>query len=263
MGLKNTELLLLLFTFLFGLNSSAQTAIVPHGHSHNDYTRKRPLYDALANGFQSIEVDVFYYKKELVVSHVHAFLFWKKTLEELYIVPLDSIYRKQGKFFAEDSAQLILYIDTKNKNDSICAGLLSFTEKYPALFSRWENGKEIWGPVKLLSSCYHLETDEMRYIQKNGGLSEIDLAIDEALFPRVNSAYAWNFKWRGKGEMPEKEVAVLRKWVEKAHAQNRKIRFWGAGNKTAIWQKLLDENVDWINVDKLEKYREYYFNNRK
>lgn len=250
--------LILLFVlsnqFVFG-----QVSIVPHGHSHNDYTRKRPLYDALANGFQSLEVDVFFYKKELIVSHTHTFLFWKNTIEELYIEPIDSIYRVQGQLFEEDSAQLILYVDTKNENDSICTGLLDLIGKYPQLFSRWENGKEFWGPVKMLSTCYHMENDSLRFIQKNGGLSEIESDISAVIFPRVNSAYRWVFKWKGKKEMPKDEEQILKDWVKKAHAQNRKIRFWGAGNKEAIWRKLLLEKVDWVNVDKLSKYRAFYF----
>lgn len=248
-------LLLILVSTQFAV---AQVNVVPHGHSHNDYTRKRPLYDALANGFQSLEVDVFFYKKELVVSHTHTFLFWKKTIEELYIEPLDSIYREQGQFFEEDSAQLILYVDTKNENDSICAGLLDLIDKYPHLFTYWENGKEYWGPVKMLSTCFHMEYNSLRFIQKNGGLSEIEKEIPASIFPRVNSAYRWVFKWKGRKEMPAEEERVLRDWVRKAHAHNRKIRFWGAGNKEKIWRKLLLEKVDWINVDKLEKYRAFY-----
>ena len=34
--------------------------LLHNGHSHNDYTRERPLLDALELGFTSIEVDVFF-----------------------------------------------------------------------------------------------------------------------------------------------------------------------------------------------------------
>lgn len=258
--LKLIELFMLVF-LLNNYSLIAQVSIVPHGHSHNDYTRKRPLYDALANGFQSLEIDVFYYKKELVVSHTHTFLFLKKTIEELYIKPLDSIYSKQGQFFEEDSAHLILYVDTKNDNDSICTELLELINKYPHLFTHWENGIQFWGPLKMLSTCYHLESDSLRFIQKNGGLSEIENDIPATIFPRVNSAYRWVFKWNGKREMPKDEEQILKDWVKKAHTYNREIRFWGAGNKENLWHKLLLEKVDWINVDKLEKYRAFYFEN--
>ena len=62
---------------------------IPYGHSHNDYTRKRPLWDALENGFTSIEVDVFLASDgSLRVSHIPFALKLKPTLDELYLKPI-------------------------------------------------------------------------------------------------------------------------------------------------------------------------------
>ena len=71
------------------LSLSAIAQPIAHGHAHNDYLHEKPLFDALINGFTSIEVDIFLYKKQLVVSHTAKQLDTKKTLEELYLRPID------------------------------------------------------------------------------------------------------------------------------------------------------------------------------
>jgi len=37
-------------------------------HAHNDYQHERPLLDALAHGFQSVEADVFLVEGKLLVA---------------------------------------------------------------------------------------------------------------------------------------------------------------------------------------------------
>ncbi len=37
----------------------AQKTILPNAYAHNDFWHKRPLLDALQNGFRYIEVDIF------------------------------------------------------------------------------------------------------------------------------------------------------------------------------------------------------------
>jgi hypothetical protein len=54
--------------FFYG-SITAQVKVIPFAHSHNDYTRKKPLYNALENGFSSVEVDVFYRDGKFLVAH--------------------------------------------------------------------------------------------------------------------------------------------------------------------------------------------------
>ncbi len=61
---------------------------LPHAHAHNDYAHRRPLLDALAHGFTSVEADVFLVKGELLVGHTWLDLRPGRTLEKLYLAPL-------------------------------------------------------------------------------------------------------------------------------------------------------------------------------
>ncbi len=42
---------------------------LPNAHAHNDYLHPRPLHDALAHGFASVEADIHLVNGELYVSH--------------------------------------------------------------------------------------------------------------------------------------------------------------------------------------------------
>ena len=60
-------------------------------HSHNDYWRDVPLYDALAAGCNSVEADAWLSGDDLFVGHSKKSLTKERTLESLYIDPLVSI----------------------------------------------------------------------------------------------------------------------------------------------------------------------------
>lgn len=64
-----------------------------HAHAHNDYLHPRPLYDALAHGFTSVEADVFLVDGELLVAHDPAGLDPRRTLAALYLDPLRALVR--------------------------------------------------------------------------------------------------------------------------------------------------------------------------
>ncbi|KAI4239286.1 MAG: hypothetical protein LQ352_007804 [Teloschistes flavicans] len=66
-------------------------------HSHNDYTRKVPLYDALAAGCTGVEADVWLTNtNDLLVGHTQKSLAPSRSLKSLYIDPLLAILAHQN-----------------------------------------------------------------------------------------------------------------------------------------------------------------------
>jgi len=51
--------------------------------------------------------------------------------------------------------------------------------------------------------------------------------------------------------MSEADTARLKGIVMKAHAQSRRVRFWGAPDKEVFWRAMRDAGVDLINTDDL------------
>ncbi|MCH5686690.1 hypothetical protein LWM68_21950 [Niabella sp. W65] len=57
-------------------------------HSHNDYLQKFPFWQAYYEGFGSVEADVFLKEGNLVVAHTAGEIDKERTLEALYLKPL-------------------------------------------------------------------------------------------------------------------------------------------------------------------------------
>jgi hypothetical protein len=60
------------------------------------------------------------------------------------------------------------------------------------------------------------------------------------------------------GDIPENELKKLQELVALAHSKKKKVRFWGCPNKVEVWEMLLNEGVDWINVDDRKGFNEFY-----
>ena len=86
-----------LFVVLFQVQTSPIPTIEPllQAHAHNDYEHERPLLDALAQGFTSVEADVHLIGKKLLVAHNARDIQADKTLQSLYLNPLRDIIRKR------------------------------------------------------------------------------------------------------------------------------------------------------------------------
>ncbi|CCE66156.1 hypothetical protein TPHA_0O01890 [Tetrapisispora phaffii CBS 4417] len=111
--------------------------VVPKAiHSHNDYWRELPLFDALTHGATSVEADVWYVKNSyskyvLAVGHNKAYLDTENTtLYNLYTGPLLALLKppsallkknpelkETGVFYNEPHRTLYLYIDFKTEAD--------------------------------------------------------------------------------------------------------------------------------------------------
>lgn len=65
-------------------------------HSHNDYWRRSPFYDAIRAGCTSVEADIWLVsgETELLVGHDAASLDKDKTLNSLYMNPIVDLLDK-------------------------------------------------------------------------------------------------------------------------------------------------------------------------
>ena len=96
MGLLKSLFLLLPFTGLV----NAQQPVLLKGHSHNDYKHRQPLFDALDNGFFSVEADVFYEDGSFIVAHTSA---GKRQKNTLY-----AIVMKDNTYICRNSQAIII-----------------------------------------------------------------------------------------------------------------------------------------------------------
>lgn len=233
------------------------------GHSHNDYEQERPLWEALENGFTSIEIDIFTAADNgLHVSHIPFALLQKPTLEKLYLAPLKEwIDKNGGQVFPDTQVTLTLMIDLKGNGSRTYPILKETLEKYKDYLTVYNKGRLAkQGPLRIMfsgsrpMSILNRETEQLFCI--DGSLGG-DYAESNVFVARESAPFSAYFKKRCNGKLSEKEEEDLKRLVEKTSAKNREIRFWAAGNKIKRWQTLKEAGVTVINVDKLKTFNRW------
>ena len=56
--------------------------------------------------------------------------------------------------------------------------------------------------------------------------------------------------------MPETEVKALRRWIDQAHDQGRKVRFWATPETEIFWRTAYQAGLDFLNTDQLLAMRQ-------
>ncbi len=132
--------------------ASAQTPL-PTAHAHNDYLHARPLLDALDQGFFSVEADIFLVDGKLLVAHTRLEVTKDRTLESLYLEPLQKrVSENGGKVFRDGPAQFGLLIDLKSDGEKTYLALHEVLARYAKLFTTVENNQVKPGPVQVVIS---------------------------------------------------------------------------------------------------------------
>jgi len=228
------------------------------GHSHNDYWRTHPLFDALQLGFKSVEADVFLIDSTLQVGHERAALRPDQTLQSLYLDPLRQL---NGHYYTKP-AELWLYVDFKNDGPATYAQLHKVLSRYRELLST--PGKPRAGGVRvILTGGYprqQILADPNRLVFLDGQLTDLQPSL-AANIPAVNGNWKKTFRWDGVGSMPAAEAARLRQLNDQAVRTGQKVRFWdlpaaSAAQRQAVWRELLRYPALLVGADELTELKQ-------
>jgi hypothetical protein len=135
-------------------------------HSHNDYTRLIPLFEALASGCISVEADIHLTGGDLLVGHSSKGLQKKNNLRTMYLDPLQRMLEEQNRnvsvqdgswhgIFNRDTQQtVILLIDQKT------SGQETFTELHSQLqplreldyLTYWNGTEKVIRPLTIVAT---------------------------------------------------------------------------------------------------------------
>jgi len=229
------------------------------GHSHNDYERKRPLVEALDQGFEIVEADVHLIKGELYVSHLRPwFPKESQTLKKLYLEPLLARFRKTGRI-GEEGRPFLLMIDFKSDAIPTWEVLRDQLAEFREMLTEFSTDKRIrLGAVTVFLSGNRpvaaLRKAKRRLAALDGRPHELGRAWPAALTPVVSAPYQNHFSWRGQGDPPAEEIKAFRKLCAKAKAEGKQVRLWGSPESRAVWQVLIEAGATVINTDELEAF---------
>ncbi|KAI9640161.1 Altered inheritance of mitochondria protein 6 [Ciborinia camelliae] len=292
-------------------------------HSHNDYWRRVPLFDALRVGCTGVEADVWLFDNDLYVGHNTAALQRNRTFQSLYINPLVDILKRQnpttdfyngsshGVFDADDGKSLILLVDVKTGGEETWPWVLEQLEplRKRGWLSYMENDtlhtrpitvvgtgntpfdiltknstyrdaffdsplESMWEPRNITEEVKDWPDDDIDIDSEHEPTQDIPIPNQESnqgqgmsgvssdtQFNTLNSYYASvSFNkavgriWRGK--ISPRQLKIIRGHIRGAHRRGLKVRYWDLpswpiGLRNHVWDVLVKEGVDYLNVDDL------------
>ncbi|MFE8910589.1 phosphatidylinositol-specific phospholipase C/glycerophosphodiester phosphodiesterase family protein [Streptomyces globisporus] len=233
-----------------------------HAHAHNDYLHPRPLHDALAHGFTSVEADIFLVDGELLVAHEPATLDPTRTLASLYLDPLAALVRAgHGSVHPHHRAPLQLLVDIKADGVAAYRELDRQLRRHQRMFTRYQHGRVVPGAVTAVISGDRaarapMEAQRTRLAFYDGRLDDLGAPAPASFAPLVSANWTQSFSWLGAGPFPRAERDRLRALVATAHREGRRVRFWATPDvagpeREAVWSELLAAGVDHLNTDDL------------
>lgn len=233
-----------------------------HAHAHNDYLHPRPLHDALAHGFTSVEADIFLVDGELLVAHDAAGLDPTRTLASLYLDPLLALAgANHGSVHPGHRAPLQLLIDIKADGVAAYLELDRQLQRYRRMLTRYSHGRVRAGAVTPVISGDRaarapMEAQHTRYAFYDGRLEDLGTAATASFIPLISANWTQSFGWLGAGPFPAAERDRLAGLVKTAHRRGQRVRFWATPDlagpeRDAVWTELLAAGADHLNTDDL------------
>jgi hypothetical protein len=242
--------------------NSADPTPLPHAHAHNDYEHPRPLLDALAHGFCSVEADIWLVNDELLIGHDRKGLKPDRTLEALYLKPLAArVKANQGRVYPA-GPPFYLLIDVKTEAAATYAKLRDVLVKYADLLTTYEDGRRQERAITVILSGNRaidiVTSDKQRLVAIDGRPENLDANPPADLFPWISANWTLLFKAQPDGSLASHERDRLQAFVARAHEQRRKVRFWATPENERLWSELRQAGVDFVNTDRLAALQQFF-----
>lgn len=222
-------------------------------HSHNDYCRRAPFWQAYAQQVYSIEADVFLHNGQLLVGHDVEDLSPELTFEGMYVEPLVTLYKRNGGRAWKDSDEPIqLMVELKSETEPTLRAVTALLDRYPEVFDTTVNPDAVRIAVTGRVPAPEEFGNYPAYVLFDG---EWDRNYTPAQLERVALVSA-NFQdysqWNGKGSIIPVELAKIEQIIDRAHAWGKPVRFWGAPEGTTVYYTFYDLGIDYLNTDRPE-----------
>lgn len=269
-------------------------------HSHNDYWRRIPLFDAIHWGCTGVEADVWQMngEEELLVGHSKSSLTKKRTFRSLYVNPLVELLDSMNPTtdFADTSGHgvfdevpeqtLVLLIDFKTDGEELFPIVQKQLQplRQKDYLSHWDGQTFISRAVTVVGTgnapfdmlianttyrdiffdapidlFYDGAASSTLIPRGQGGTGTAHTTPDS--FNASNSYYA-SVSFDSSiglpyGDLSFRQLEMLRGQIKGAHDRGLKARYWETpawptSLRNHVWQVLMDEGADMLNVDDLE-----------
>lgn len=246
-----TNLILRFFAalLLFCGTASAQPPVLIH--SHNDYTRRVPFYQAYAQQVSSIEADLFLHEGKLLVGHEVEDLAPDMTFEALYVEPLVTLFHRNGGRAYKDSDQpLQLLVELKSETEPTLRAVVGLLGRWPEVFDATANPDAVRVTVTGNVPAPEEFDKYPAWVRFDGDFTT-DYTPGQLERIALLSGNFRNFSsgWNGKGSIAPAERREMERVIDRAHAMGKPVRFWNAPEGTTVYYTFYDMGIDYINTD--------------
>jgi alkaline phosphatase len=201
-----------------------------------------------------MEADIFWHNGELLVAHTDSELVFHRTLEDLYLKPLQTFIEKnKGHIYADSTRRLQLMIDIKTDSSITLNKLVELLQKYPTL-TRCSTLQIAISGNRPDVSAY---TSYPAFIGFDGELNKEYPAAALARIVMMSADLKKYTRWNGKGNIPAPQWDSLQRVVARAHALKKPVRFWATPDFTNAWYQLMRLQVDYINTDSIKALADF------
>ncbi len=214
--------------------------------AHNDYEKPIPLLAAYNARVGFIEADVLLQGNELMVAHTANEIQIGKTLESLYLNPLNELIEKNGgSAYPDKEKSLTLMIDLKTEGVTTLNALVFKLKKYPLLISC----KTFMITVSGNMPAPALWKNFPDFIHFDGRPYITYTTEQQKRIHLVSASFQGYSKWTGKDNLNSTDKKKLLTLIESAHAMGKPFRFWAIPDFENGWRTLMELGVDIINTD--------------
>ncbi|QCR24479.1 alkaline phosphatase [Pontibacter sp. SGAir0037] len=219
---------------------------VANVHAHNDYQQPIPLLTAYYRQAGSIEADIFLQNGELYVAHEQEEIQPDRTLESLYLEPLQKLIDKnKGAPYSQPQRKLQLLFDLKTDGKTTLPVLVKALEKFPAISHNTAIQLVISGSKPAPSTWAQYPN----FIQFDGNPAEFYTPNELQRIAMFSDSFRKYTQWNGKGLIVEDERNRIRHLIDSVHHLNKKFRFWATPDNVNTWQTLVHLGVDYVGTD--------------
>ncbi|GAM90642.1 hypothetical protein ANO11243_086870 [Dothideomycetidae sp. 11243] len=244
-------------------------------HSHNDYWRRIPLFEALHYGCTGVEADVWLKHDELYVGHNTASLTQNRTFSVMYVEPLVQLLEKQnprtefvnasghGVFDEVPEQTLVLLVDFKTDGLTLWPKVVEQLEplRERGYLSYWDGSETRYRAITVVATGFAPFDMVIANTTYRDVLFDAPLHDLTGVYDKSNSYYAstslhavlGSVKY---GRLSDEQLQTMRSHIAAAKQRGLKSRYWDtpawpAMLRNRVWRTLVDEGADVLNVDDL------------
>jgi hypothetical protein len=252
-------------------------------HSHNDYWRHVPLFQALSLGITGVEVDCHLIGQELFVGHTNSSLRPNRTFRSLYLDPLKAILENQnsqssvtansginGVWDTDPSMGIVLMTDLKTEGFSTLEAVHQQLEplRQKGWLTYWNGTDIVPGPITHVATGKTPFEAILNSTFSNSTYRSVffDAPLDKlsSIYNISNSYYASTSLtgFFGKLKIPhsgltKSQMITVKAQIDQAESLGLVSRYWDipawpSNTRTKIWDQLEQAGVGILNVDAIE-----------